>query len=549
MTDKYLMVLEVSQKQAYIFGEKKLHNNILASDTIAYVTDPVFFEKEFPDLFKKEENLIYSGGGHTILIFPDRTAAETFARRVSRHVLEKLPGLELFIKIRRYETVDQNGAPVSPGKNMGNLLQDLEIKKSLREASFYQTTFGIEKSSRLTSASGPDSESSNDEAYREKISAVMQDPKAQEAIGDYVFCNRLEKLGGKKGENNFIAVVHIDGNQMGARVQDLNEQIAAECAAQTPPIQPGSEEELLFWSKRKKEFSDSIDKDFKEAFYDMLKIVRAELDDDSLKESGLKKNLALKKDEKNKTVFPIRKIITAGDDICFITEGRIGIECAVQYIRCLETRRNAVDHRPYAACAGIAIVHQKYPFYRAYDMAEQLCTSAKRTMADRLGKINELIADPSRQIREGGLSAIDWHIEYGEMTGDLEDIRDKYTDAAGRSIYARPYQITPDDDYISPYPSYDRFRKLVLSLQPAESPEHKDTVKPLSKKEKRNQIESMGIARSKLKNLRNAIKAGPEESERYCRINFLPEEFIEAEELFDALEAIDLFLPLQNRLS
>lgn len=537
MADKYLMVLEVSQKQAYIFGEKKLHNNILASDTIAYVTDPRFFKKEFPDLFNEKENLIYSGGGHTILIFPGKKEAEIFAKKVSRHVLEKLPGLELFIKIKSYE------ATLSPDQNIGELLRALDKKKSLRKASFYQSTFGIEKSLRLTSVSGKELKRVSDDDYREKISEIMQDKETSKAIGDYVFCNQLSKMGGTKGDNNFIAVVHIDGNQMGARVQKLKDEIDQECNKKG--ISPLSPEGFDLWKQRKKEFSDSIDHDFKSAFYEMLGIVREELENGTLKD-----RLSLSTDENTgKTVFPVRKIITAGDDICFITEGRIGLECAVHYIRCLEKKNNLVDGKPYAACAGIAIVHQKYPFYRAYDMAEQLCSNAKQIMARRIEDINDsLISKGDDKIEEGSLSAIDWHIEYGEMSGDLEEIRSNYNCSEAESICGRPYQVTPCKGYISQYASYEQFRRLVLSLQTAVGQDKKQNTVPLTRKEQKAQIQTFDFARSKMKSLRNAIKAGPKELERYCRINLLPVEFNGSKELFDALEAADVFIPLENRL-
>lgn len=552
MTDKYLMVLEVSQKQAYIFGEKKLHNNILASDTIAYVTDPVFFQREFPDLFSEEENLIYSGGGHTLLIFPDEITAKAFARKVSRHVLEKLPGLELFIKIRRYETNAKTEKPI-PQWNMSSLLRDLEIKKSLRKASFYQTSFGLEQASRLTSisSSAPDSEFLSDNrkynSYRDKISSRMQrceetkvkSSHLEKIQEDFEFCEKLEMLGGTKGDNNFIAVVHIDGNQMGARVQELDHTISEKCDKI-----PGSREEFDFWRTYKKAFSDNIDRQFKEAFYEMLDIVHAELTEGNLK------SLSLKNSKNNKTFFPVRKIILAGDDVCFITEGRIGLECAVQYIRCLEKKQNPIDGKGYSACAGVAIVHQKYPFYRAYDMAEQLCSNAKRIMAKRLDRINEQIPEKNPKIPEGSLSAIDWHIEYGELIGDLEDIREKYTDSKGNPICARPYQITPSETYINGFSEYAQFQNLVLKLQDIKKQQELSRNSQNNEKHGNNSpIANTGIARSKLKNLRNAIKIGQEEAERYCQINFLSEisEFNSWAELFDALEAIDLFLPFQRR--
>lgn len=91
-----------------------------------------------------------------------------------------------------------------------------------------------------------------------------------------------------------------------------------------------------------REFSESIDKDFKNAYKEMAKEIAQQL-----KEADLDKKLDLKEKK-----FPVRRIITAGDDICFVTEGRIGIECARIYIEKLTAaeRKNSVDHKGYSAC-------------------------------------------------------------------------------------------------------------------------------------------------------------------------------------------------------
>lgn len=62
--------------------------------------------------------------------------------------------------------------------------------------------------------------------------------------------------------------------------------------------------------------------------------------------------------------FPVRNIILAGDDVCFVTEGRIGVECARIFLEKIWGKVNSVDNKNYSACAGVAIVHQKYPFIR-----------------------------------------------------------------------------------------------------------------------------------------------------------------------------------------
>ena len=136
----------------------------------------------------------------------------------------------------------------------------------------------------------------------------------------------------------------------------------------------------------------------------MTEIVKYNIEKEKLKDLSIK-------DKK----FPVRRIITAGDDICFVTEGRIGLECAVTFIKELNKCQNKEDKEGYAACAGVAIVHQKYPFYKAYELSELLCSNAKKYAAS-------LSEDKSGK----EISVIDWHIEFGEIKDTLKEIRKGY---------------------------------------------------------------------------------------------------------------------------
>ena len=93
---RQLMILEVSQKQAYIFESTKLKENVERSEEICRVTDPAYFElaaKQSSLAFDKEKNVVYSGGGHTVLEFPDRESAEKFAYAISSRVRREYPEL------------------------------------------------------------------------------------------------------------------------------------------------------------------------------------------------------------------------------------------------------------------------------------------------------------------------------------------------------------------------------------------------------------------------------------------------------------------------
>ena len=70
---------------------------------------------------------------------------------------------------------------------------------------------------------------------------------------------KFEDLGGTKDKSNFIAVVHIDGNAMGKRVEKLQQR-----------------SKHLNWEEYKdilNEFSVSIDKDFKDVYREMTEVI------------------------------------------------------------------------------------------------------------------------------------------------------------------------------------------------------------------------------------------------------------------------------------
>ena len=90
--ERYLSILEVSQKQAYIFASNKLQDNIRRSALIAKITSPAYFKDVIQDenLFNEETNLVYSGGGHIVLVFDSYENAVEFNKRVTtiigRHI-------------------------------------------------------------------------------------------------------------------------------------------------------------------------------------------------------------------------------------------------------------------------------------------------------------------------------------------------------------------------------------------------------------------------------------------------------------------------------
>lgn len=583
MLNKYLMIMEVSQKQSYIFNEKKLRNNILASDTIAYVTSSEFFKNKFSAYYNEKENMVYSGGGHTYLIFDSEEQARTFAKKVSSYVIREFAGLELFIKIMSYlpdenadEAEKKEFEEKGPVARIVRLTNELEKKKGRREASFYQTTFGIENSGRRRSVSDGDKDG-NMEKMRDDIRKEVAE--ASKCIAEqckegfapvnvdklprgYSAAYQFSNLVGGDGKKNFIAVIHIDGNQMGNRVTALSDFIKKDNLKIKDNYKDFSKErqEFEIWRKYSRVFSESIDYDFKKALELVYEDVKVSLED----KHGIGKEFF--KEGDTEKFFPLRRIISAGDDICFITDGRIGLECAVRFLEHLEKQYNAVDGNNYHACAGVAIVHQKYPFYRAYDMAEQLCANAKKAMMQKRNEYMEKEAERggTGRIPAGGLSAIDWHIEYGEMVGSLDDIRERMTtiEDKKKDMFARPYQISDAAQVYqlkaaekgTEYGYYD-FRRLLLSLlSSSDKSDRSDAAekKPyIAEFKKSPENLKLGVARNKQKSMRNAIRDGATAYSHFIKMNRVSDTLTEFTYnnlgyVFDALEASDLFLPLRK---
>lgn len=420
---KVLTILEVSQKQAYIFASKRLRENADRSGDISYVTSGAFFARTAGELYREEENLIYSGGGHTVLQFQDKDRAAAFARRVTEAVLRQYPGLELFVKTIPYDPA------LTPGDNLKELSKALERKKARRAASFRVLDFGVE---------GPGGETAPDRSGQ-----PAQGVRPPEG---YRFPAAFDEVA---GADNFIAVVHIDGNAMGKRVDGVYGRNGGDWDQCSAGLQ---------------RFSQGIQADFEGAFRETVEeVIRVLVPEGDL---------------------PIRPVILAGDDVCFVTAGSIGLECARVFLEKLSARRNREDGQPYAACAGVAMVHVKYPFHRAYELSEELCSSAKRFGAGL--------------DQEGRVSAMDWHIEFGQLKDSLSELREDYETEDGCRLELRPMAvILPEGvgDNCPPQRRYPYFRKLCAAMRG----------------------EYGRIARSKIKELRTALKQGEVEGKFFLQ--------------------------------
>ena len=489
--ERFLTILEVSQKQAYIFASRKLKENAARSRDIAYITGSSFFARTAADWYREEDNLVYAGGGHTVFQFETLEKAKNFAKAVTEAVLREYPSLELFVKTIKYDPAR------TPGDNLKELSKELERKKSRRASSFRTADLGLE-------------------AAEEKDRPRNQTEDGLRPPEGYRFPAKFEELTkalpeARRGRaDNFIAVIHIDGNAMGTRVEAIYQSNTGDWESCRTAL---------------RSFSEGIQRNFEAAFQDTVaEVVR------------------VFRPEKN---LPIRPVILAGDDVCFVTTGSIGLECARVFLEKLSRRANVQQpDQPYAACAGVALIHTKYPFYRAYELAEELCSSAKRYGAslDAAGRV----------------SAMDWHIEFGQLKDSLFHLREDYQTEDGCRLELRPVTVLVPEDgqQAPPERTYSYFRTLCGMMKEEQGKIARSKIKELRTALKQGEVEGLFFLQEKkigdllYAPLKSAysLKEWPEELKQKGAFHAFSEKSGEVRRclFFDAIELLDHFQPFEE---
>lgn len=189
----------------------------------------------------------------------------------------------------------------------------------------------------------------------------------------------------RKGEESLLAVIYIDGNSMGARVERCLNGVDKSYSACVQALRQFSEEIQTHY----------IDK---------------RIDDvDALLEK--------------KANSGRRFVVYAGDEVTFICNARNAYDVAREYLSRLA--EESPEGAPRTSCAGIAVFHSHAPFREAYRIAEECCESGKKLMK------KEGITDAS---------LIDFHYCQGAFGTSLEEIRkEEETEDSSRPWFIKYY--------------------------------------------------------------------------------------------------------------
>ena len=269
----------------------------------------------------------------------------------------------------------------------------------------------------------------------DKLRSVVAEEDRDDYLRGWAFPMKFDELGQKETED-YLAVVHIDGNNMGKQFR--------ECSTLT----------------QRKNLSISIRKKTICAFNALVDDILSCYDDWHFLKKIVRPD--------GETLLPVRPLILGGDDMTFVCHAKLALQFTAFVMR--ELKENGI-----CSCGGIAILPTSYPFFRGYEMTEQLCSEAKKRMRQD----------------DAPSCWLDFAILHGEQAPQLSQIRkQEYHDVLGRNMHFGPYRVDASGDMP------EALDNLLLAMQEVHFGPHK-------------------MPMSKLKEMRRVLAAGRHEQVQF----------------------------------
>lgn len=462
----YLVLIETSGNQNFIFSTNKLRENIGASE-LTYrsgtqwvmeavaeangkpIPDKKTFESSSSfraklldakfnppiDNEKTEVEIIIATSGKALLLAKREDKAQEVVKKVTKRALLEAPGLDICGVTREFAWEKDSVAEINR-----QLHQEFEVVRSSRsgpESRFLRlpvvaecSTSGLPAARAKTFADKTVLRSCVSQGKRdaskagfERIQKLLPQGSPQRC-----FLKTIDQFG-KADEpddelsNSWLAVVHADGNGLG--------QIFLNFGKYTE----GNRD----YVDKYRQFSLAIDICTEKAFIGAVEAVFI---------NG----------HENEITIPMVPLILGGDDLTVVCDGQRALQFTQEFLQQFEDKTKEAVDLPHigqteivaeqaenhlqvnrlSACAGVAVVKNHFPFSIAYGLAEQLIKSAK--------KVKEIVKDSKG--KSIPCSAIDYHILYDSSSVDLDSIRSKlWLENSKSRLYGRPYVVSQQDWY------------------------------------------------------------------------------------------------------
>ena len=360
-----------------------------------------FSQKAFERMMQDEKcaaryagEVVYEGGGNFFVLYKDKETCIEINKIFTRKLLKELYTLKVLCTYIELE----NGL-VNFIEDRKKLYEKHRISEAEESVICPVNTLPFVQVDEVTSLPL----TKYNENTRKKVSTEAEAKLAKhlDVYNEKYGEKDLDKLVTRKGEESLLAVVYIDGNNMGAKVQNVL----------------GTETSYDQCVKKLRETSEFIQKNYVE---DRIKDI-----DQMLEEKA----------KKGKKKAGKRLVVFAGDEINLICNARDAYDIAKTYLKGLHQVSWKDSTEPCSACAGIAIFHSHAPYAQAYKVAEECCESGKTRMK-KLEKARE------KEGKSKEVCYIDVHYCQKGIGMSLEDIREK--EVGG--LISKPWLLDMEDE-------------------------------------------------------------------------------------------------------
>lgn len=340
----YLYGAAIQGIQNFIFQTNELKDIVGASELVEEVCTEAF------DEFAEGKNSILRAAGNIKHLFQNKEACEKAVRYFPAKVMNMAPGITISQAVVAFEEGNFEEA-------VGLLEQKLRVQRNRPAASM---TLGIMGMVRSRKTGLPAVSQEKGDYYdlatikKREIVGMAHYMLCQKSFGLFNLKNRIAyDIGDIAAENNWIAIVHADGNGLGQIVRLI-----------------GKQPDVL------KDFSSALNEATCKSAQYAFEMARPEFEEDKC--------------------IPIRPIVLGGDDMTVVIRGKLAMEYTKAYLEAferntknlfgrivsqyptLDSSQRDILNAGLTACAGIAFIKSSYPFYYGYHLAEDLCTKAKK---------------------------------------------------------------------------------------------------------------------------------------------------------------------------
>lgn len=350
MNKFYLYAAAVQGIQDFIFKTNDLKHIVGASELVEQVCGSLFNEFESKSNAKGES--VVRAAGNIKYIYQDFSECKRAFREFPKKVMLEAPGITISQAICGYDDESMFDSAID------KVEQILKTQRNKPPKSVLAGLIGIKRTNntglpvtQIKKGEFLDDSTIKKIAFNETIKLCQK----SFGVPNLSHANVAYDIKQITGKNDWIAIIHADGNGLGKVVQKV-----------------GKKKDVF------KQFSQKLDEATQAAAHAAYNKLKAEKLFD---ENG---------------VIPIRPVVLSGDDMTVIIRGDLAVKYAKEFIVAFkqETQsqlsdiltKNGVfadhkdyDHKDYlTACAGIAFIKSSYPFYFGYQLAEELCGQAKK---------------------------------------------------------------------------------------------------------------------------------------------------------------------------